>query len=138
MQKYYFIISRCKSNTKGTAASYIPQLAKAMQLFIDVKLFTNWSLQYSNDLWGLSVCTVDGQRLSLGNVDTAFTLQSCSKPFTYGVCLQHLGHEHVHRYIGGDNQHNSPYRISIDINCISGYEPSGKNFNEICLDRKSK
>ena len=24
------LISRCKSNTKGTVASYIPQLAKAM------------------------------------------------------------------------------------------------------------
>merc|ERR1712110_953758 len=95
------IFKKCKSNTKGTVASYIPQLAK-----------------YSNDLWGLSVCTVDGQRLSLGNVDTAFTLQSCSKPFTYGVCLQQLGHEHVHQYIG--------------------YEPSGRNFNEICLDRKNK
>ena len=94
------IISRCKSNTRGSVASYIPQLAKAM--YSSAFCNTNFSFQYSNDNWGLSVCTVDGQRLSLGNVDTAFTLQSCSKPFTYGVCLQQLGHEHVHQYIGGD------------------------------------
>lgn len=56
--------------------------------------------QYSHELWAVSVCTVDGQRLSLGEVDQAFTLQSCSKPFTYAVCLEHLGHEFVHKYIG--------------------------------------
>lgn len=75
-------------------------------------------VQYSHDHWALSVCTVDGQRLSLGNVDQPFTLQSCSKPFTYAVCLQHLGHQKVHQYIG--------------------YEPSGRNFNEIALDRNSR
>merc|ERR1712117_309988 len=89
------LFNKCKANSKGTVASYIPQLAK-----------------YSHDNWAMSLCTIDGQRFSLGNVGTAFTLQSCSKPFTYGVCLQHLGHEHVHRYIGGNNQH-SPYRQKL-------------------------
>ena len=72
-----------KDINEGNVASYIPQLAK-----------------YSNKHWAVSICTVDGQRLSLGDVNTSFTLQSVSKAFTYGFCLQHLGHEHVHKFIG--------------------------------------
>ncbi len=62
------------------------------------------------------MCTVDGQRFSLGDVDTKFTMQSCSKPFTYAICLNELGPEQVHRFVS--------------------HEPSGRNFNEICLDKK--
>jgi glutaminase len=28
-----------------------------------------------------------------GDVNVPFTLQSCSKPFTYGICLNELGPE---------------------------------------------
>ena len=27
-------------------------------------------------------------------------MQSCSKPFTYALCLSELGHDIVHQYIG--------------------------------------
>ena len=36
----------------------------------------------------------------MGEVDTPFTMQSCSKPFTYGMCLNELGPDVVHRFIG--------------------------------------
>ena len=62
--------------------------------------------------------TVDGQRYSIGDVNIPFTMQSCSKPFTYGICLNELGPDIVHRYVG--------------------HEPSGRNFNEICLDSNSE
>ena len=51
----------------------------------------------------MSVCTIDGQRLSLGDFETPFTIQSCSKPFTYALCLNHLGPDIVHQYIGTDS-----------------------------------
>ncbi len=74
--------------------------------------------KYSPDNWACAVCTVDGQRFSLGDVNTNFTLQSCSKPFSYSIALNELGHDLVHKHVG--------------------HEPSGRNFNEICLDKKNK
>ena len=74
--------------------------------------------RFDPDKWGMSVCTVDGQRFNLGDVNDPFTIQSCSKPFTYGINVDKLGPEVVDKYIG--------------------QEPSGRDFNEICLDSKSQ
>lgn len=92
---------KCKSNTDGKVASYIPQLAKV-----------------NPDFWGVSLCTIDGQRFSLGDVNEPFTLQSCSKPLTYAIALEELGQETVHTFVG--------------------QEPSGRNFNELVLDFNKK
>jgi glutaminase len=74
---------KCKTNTDGKVASYIPQLARV-----------------SPDLWGVSVTTIDGQRFSIGDVHVPFTLQSCSKPLTYALALECLSQEIVHKYVG--------------------------------------
>nr|CAD7195097.1 unnamed protein product [Timema douglasi] len=92
---------KCKSNTEGKVASYIPQLARM-----------------NPDYWGVSVCTIDGQRFSIGDISIPFTLQSCSKPLTYGIALEMLGSDVVHQYVG--------------------QEPSGRNFNELVLDHNKK
>lgn len=92
---------KCKSNTEGKVAAYIPQLARM-----------------NPDYWGISVCTIDGQRFSIGDVNIPFTLQSCSKPLMYGIALDHLGSDVVHQYVG--------------------QEPSGRNFNELVLDYNKK
>ncbi|XP_014486244.1 PREDICTED: glutaminase liver isoform, mitochondrial isoform X1 [Dinoponera quadriceps] len=92
---------KCKTNTEGKVASYIPQLARM-----------------SPDYWGVSVCTIDGQRFSIGDTSIPFTLQSCSKPLTYAIALDRLGQEVVHQYVG--------------------QEPSGRNFNELVLDYNKK
>lgn len=68
--------------------------------------------------WGVSICTIDGQRFSLGDVNVPFTLQSCSKPLTYAIALDELGQDVVHNYVG--------------------QEPSGRNFNELILDHQSE
>ncbi|XP_029677414.1 glutaminase kidney isoform, mitochondrial isoform X5 [Formica exsecta] len=92
---------KCKTNTEGKVASYIPQLARM-----------------NPEYWGVSVCTIDGQRFSIGDTSIPFTLQSCSKPLTYAIALDRLGPEVVHQYIG--------------------QEPSGRNFNELVLDHNKK
>uniref|UniRef100_A0A8D8Q4E6 glutaminase n=2 Tax=Cacopsylla melanoneura TaxID=428564 RepID=A0A8D8Q4E6_9HEMI len=98
IEEFYYL---CEPNSSGKVADYIPQLARA-----DPKS------------WGVSVCTVDGQRYSIGKTNTPFTIQSCSKPLTYGIALEELTEAEVHQYVG--------------------QEPSGRNFNELILDHNKK
>lgn len=91
----------CRTNSQGKVASYIPQLAK-----------------YSPDYWGVSLCTVDGQRHSIGDVEVPFTLQSSGKPINYALAINELGAETVHKYVG--------------------HEPSGETFNFIKLSPENK
>ena len=58
--------------------------------------------------------TVDGQVFQIGDIDQKFCVQSCSKPITYGIALDNYGEDVVHNYVGK--------------------EPSGRNFNELCLN----
>ncbi|GIY01571.1 glutaminase kidney isoform, mitochondrial [Caerostris darwini] len=92
---------KCKVNTGGKVASYIPQLAK-----------------YNPDYWGVSICTVDGQRCSIGDTEIPFTIQSSGKPMNYAIALSELGSDIVHQYVG--------------------QEPSGRMFNELVLDYNKK
>lgn len=95
------IYAECRSNGDGLVASYIPQLSR-----------------YSPDFWGVSVCTVDGQRHAIGDVGVPFTVQSSGKPINYALALNELGPDFVHRYIG--------------------HEPSGETFNCIKLNSENK
>ncbi|CAJ0575179.1 unnamed protein product, partial [Mesorhabditis spiculigera] len=70
------------------------------------------------NLWAVSVCTIDGQRKSWGDAKVPFCLQSVSKPFTYALVHEEIGPELLHSFVG--------------------QEPSGRLFNEICLDHSKK
>ena len=95
--KIYQII---KENNDGKVADYIPQLAKT-----DPNLFC------------ISVCTIDGQVFQLGDTDACFSVQSCSKPITYGIAVESNNEKYVHTFVG--------------------HEPSGRNFNELCLNHEN-
>ncbi|XP_044278102.1 glutaminase liver isoform, mitochondrial [Varanus komodoensis] len=77
------IFEHTKGLQEGKVANYIPQLAKC-----------------NPDIWGVSLCTVDGQRHSMGQTKTPFCLQSCVKPLKYAVAVSELGTERVHQYVG--------------------------------------
>jgi len=91
------VYEKCRSHREGAPADYIPQLARG-----------------DPNKWGVSLCTTDGQRFSIGDYQDHFSIQSTSKPFTYALALNHMGAEVVQKYIGR--------------------EPSGRTFNEIALD----
>ena len=63
--------------------------------------------------WGLAVCSVDGQRLVVGDVDLYHSIQSVSKPITYAYALASEGADFTHQFVG--------------------VEPSGRPFNALDL-----
>ncbi|CBY33675.1 unnamed protein product [Oikopleura dioica] len=95
------IYEELKDFKSGNPADYIPQLARA-----------------DPNLWAVSVCTVDGQRFDIGDIDQTYSIQSTSKPFNYAMALDLYGNEYVNQYVSA--------------------EPSGHGFNEIVLDVRNK
>ncbi|KAJ3380939.1 hypothetical protein HDU92_005676, partial [Lobulomyces angularis] len=96
------IFEECKKETNlgGANASYIPQLSK-----VDPNLF------------GLSICTLDGQRFLLGDFEKSFSIQSCIKPLIYCMALEENGEQFIKNHIGR--------------------EPSGVAFNSLTLNREN-
>ena len=84
----------------GNNADYIPELKFA-----------------PSDRFAVSVCTVHGQRVNLGDTDSFFSMQSVSKAFAYTRALKIHGKEFVHRHVG--------------------QEPSGRAFNDFALTRQN-
>lgn len=93
------IFYKTKENISGELAAYIPQLAKA-----------------NPEKFGISICTVDGQKFSLGDASDKFALQSVSKAITYAIALEEHGDDYVHKHVGK--------------------EPSGMAFNEFSLTKE--
>lgn len=83
-----------KNCRDGAPAIYIPELAKA-----------------NSDHFGIVVTTNDGEVFSVGDVNVDFSMQSTSKPFSYGMILQEMGRVFVMSKVG--------------------VEPTGEAFNSI-------
>ena len=90
-----------KHNKSGNVADYIPQLSKV-----------------NPDLFGISVCTINGEQYDIGDTDIDFCMQSCSKPILYCIAQTLLGEDKVHEHVG--------------------YEPSGQKFNAFFLNDENK
>lgn len=66
--------AKFKGDTGGKNADYIPALAKV-----------------PSNLFGLTIVTVDGKVINVGDVNTPFSMQSCSKVFTMALVMQESG-----------------------------------------------
>ena len=87
--------------TGGHVADYIPQLGRV-----------------DPEQYGISLCTIDGQRLSLGDANTDFCVQSTCKPINYCLSLEENVTERVHQHVGR--------------------EPSGRGFNDLALNHEGR
>jgi glutaminase len=74
---------RYRTNTGGAVADYIPVLAKA-----------------SPEWFGVSVVGVRGRSFEIGDVDTAFSIQSVSKPFVFALVCDAIGYGEARRQLG--------------------------------------
>ena len=83
-----------KGNTEGKNADYIPALAQ-----VDPKLF------------GIVAISTDGQVVTAGDIDHAFSIQSISKVFSLALAMEELGADKVFEKIGS--------------------EPTGRPFNSV-------
>lgn len=79
---------------EGVKASYIPELAKA-----------------NEDHFAIVITTVEGEVYKIGDYAVEFSMQSTSKPFSYGLVLEEMGRVFVMSKVG--------------------VEPTGEAFNSI-------
>jgi glutaminase len=86
--------AKFKDDTGGKNADYIPALAKV-----------------PSQLFGITIVTVDGKVINVGDVNYAFSMQSCSKVFTMCQVMQESGAEAIYD------------KINV--------EPTGEAFNSI-------
>lgn len=89
-----------KNNQDGCVSDYIPELARA-----------------DPNTFAIVVVDVEGNTYRIGDTNQLFTIQSMSKPFTYGLALADHGRDYVQTRIG--------------------VEPTGQSFNSIILDERS-
>ena len=82
--------------TNGSNAGYIPILRDA-----------------DPEKWGVALCTVDGQRIGLGDIDIYHSIQSVCKPLNYAYALASEGIDFTHKFVG--------------------VEPSGRRFNDLTM-----
>lgn len=90
------VYDRHRNLRSGEVATYIPELGKA-----------------DPEWFGVGLATTDGRVYEVGDSRQTFTIQSISKPITYGIALEDHGHEAVLAKVG--------------------VEPTGDAFNSISL-----
>jgi len=128
--------ARYRSLTDGDVATYIPELAKSPP-----------------DDFGVSLVTSGGRVFETGDADRPFTIQSISKPLTFGMAIEEFGQEGVARHVGvepsGDafnsielqNGTNRPHNPMINAGAISVtallHARFGQDTMDLLLDRLS-
>jgi glutaminase len=89
--------NKFKGDARGKNADYIPELAK-----VDSKLF------------GIAVVSTDNQVVTVGDVKTAFSIQSIAKVFSLALALEEQGADKVFEKIGSEptgRAFNSPVAV---------------------------
>jgi glutaminase len=121
---------RYQALTDGAVATYIPELAKA-----------------DPENFGISIVTSDGEVFETGDSRRPFTIQSISKPFTFGMALEAFGEERVAKHVGvepsGDafnaielqNGTNRPFNPMVNAGAITTTALLHSHYGEHTFDR---
>ncbi len=79
----------------------------------------------SPELFAIAACTVDGKERAVGDAEAPFTLQAAANPFGYGLALEALGAEAVHRRVGVEPSDNPFNAIRFDPRDSKPWNPLG-------------
>ena len=128
---------RYKPLDEGQVATYIPELGKA-----------------DPEAFGIALMSSEGQVFQAGDCDVPFTIQSVSKPFTFGLAIEAYGTDWVARHVGvepsGDafnaielqNGTNRPFNPMVNSGAITVtallHKKYGDETFDIVLDRLSQ
>lgn len=128
---------RYASLSEGQVATYIPELGKA-----------------DPEAFGIALVSSDGQVFKTGDCDVPFTIQSISKPFTFGLAIEAYGADRVSKHVGvepsGDafnaielqNGTNRPFNPMVNSGAITVtallHAKYGDDTFDVILDRLSQ
>ena len=75
--------------------------------------YTDYLSEMDPNAWGVSICTIDGQRCSFGDSRQMFTMQALANPIIYAAVLSELGANAVHKLVGQEASgcHNKKIRL---------------------------
>uniref|UniRef100_A0AAY4BR37 glutaminase n=1 Tax=Denticeps clupeoides TaxID=299321 RepID=A0AAY4BR37_9TELE len=87
---------------------------ETQKLFLKCKQLSPLKERCDTAKWGVSVCTVDGQRLSVGDFAEPCVLGEISWPVLYALAVDQLGPDYVHRYVGVEefSKFQSPFTLT--------------------------
>lgn len=118
------IYNKLKNTHSGKNADYIPILSK-----VDPKLYA------------ISICTVDGEFINVGDCSHEFAIESCSKIFTLELALDTFGAKYVQNKIGNlssEEQFNSICAVDkTKGHTINSFNNSGALATLSLLDKPS-
>jgi glutaminase len=121
---------RYQALNNGAVATDIPELGKA-----------------NPEDFGISIVTAEGRVFETGDCCRPFTIQSISKPFTFGMALEHFGEARVSGHVGvepsGDafnaielqNGTNRPHNPMVNAGAITTTALLHAGFKERTFDR---
>ena len=90
------IFDRVKENTEGEVDESLPEPG-----------------QKDPPAFAVSICTIDGQLLQLGDHELFFTLQSICKPVNYAIAFEENGEEKLQKHVGVE-----PGKENFDVGMV--------------------
>ena len=90
-------------NCGGKNADYIPELAKV-----------------NPDLYAISIYTIDGQSINIGDYTHEFAIESCSKVFTLALALEKFGIPYLKKNIG-ENKSKEAFNSICSVDRIKNH-----------------